>query len=1179
MRKFPLNKRQLLFIMRVIIFKCILLFLATSFLSAKETSAQGILDLPVTLNVKDVTLKTALRQLENSTRIRFSYSRNNINLNQTVNINAESEVLAKVLQRLLNPLAIDYQVVDDQILLYNKKKKPTKSIELIEHFAIDDQVLAVQYLAFQGRVISSVTGQGLPDVSVLVKNTNLGTSTDKNGSFSLDIPNGKAVLVVSYIGYLTKEVSVNNQSFLEITLTQDVKIQDEVVVVGYGTQKSRNVSGAIGRVSAKEISQVAVVSADQAILGRVAGVQISQNSGEPGGEISIRIRGISSLNSGSDPLIVVDGIPLSVNIRAINPNDIESIDVLKDAAASAIYGSRASAGVILITTKRGKAGKVSVNLDGYTGIQKVSKFIPVLSGPEYAKLGNENLVNGGQAPNPAWANPASLPTTDWQDAMFRSAPMNNYNVSISGGNEKARTYLSFGYTGQQGIIRRSNFDRYTSRINMDYDVARRLKVGVNINFNFEKNRNPTTQNNDGGVIIGNSASILNANPIDPVYTTTDGPLGDHLIGFRGYAMRANTRPSQWYLTGNPVWRNDYYTEVTRGQNTQLLTNAFAELELIKGLKFKSIIGYNIANSFGVYGQPYALPTTIDPQAGIGGYYQENWGRGNQWNWVNTLNYERSFGDHNLNFLVGTDALKGTGAYIQGGGNGQEESQQSLAATTRNRQLNGNAYVPFSLFSYLSRLNYNYKEKYLLSLNFRRDASSKFLEENRYGNFPSVSAAWRISKENFMSSLDFIQDLKIRGSYGSVGNQNIPDLQFLSTYTTNGGQFGYSLGTPTGLVLGLQPGVLGNRDITWEKKTEINFGIDASLAKGMFNISADYYVKKLTDLLGRVNTPFFSTPFNGNFLANAFSMENKGFELLVGFNKKVGEVRLNASANFTTINNKVTGLQPGNASDNLTEGISVIGDKDGAETRTYVGEKAGNFWGYIFDGIIQNQAELDASGMAGLGSKIGDKKFKDINGRDNKGNLTGAPDGKIDRDDKTFIGNGTPGYIYGFNFGAEYKGFDLNVFFNGQGDVQIANMTNAIMYHMRFNNGPGLVNVNRALLNSWKGEGTSNTLPRNSYDAPYINRAFSSDYIENGAFLRLRNIQLGYTLPSAIASKAGISRVRVYVSAQNLFTITDYSGYDPEVGSAQVGNRALTSGVDFGRFPTARMYTFGVSAQF
>ena len=1016
----------------------------------------------------------------------------------------------------------------------------------------------------------------LANATVKVAGENTSTMSKDDGTFSISVrKNG--TLQFSYVGFGEQEFDVQGNSTHNVQFSRASTDLNAVVVVGYGTQRSRNVSGAVARIGAKEIRQVAVVSADQAILGRVAGVQVSQNSGEPGGEISVRIRGIASITSGSDPLIVVDGIPLSVNLRAINPNDIESIDILKDAAAAAIYGSRASAGVILITTKRGKAGKIVINLDAYTGIQNVTKTIPVLNGPQYAKLANENLVNGGQAPNPAWANPESLPTTNWQDAIFRTASMNNYNVSVSGGNEKARTFVSFGYTKQDGIIQRSTYERFTSRINMDYDVSRRLKFGVNVNFSFDKNRNPITQNTNDGVLIGAPNGVLQANPTDPIYTTAEGQLGDHLFGYRGYAVRSNDRPAAFYVTTNPIFSNDYRTELGRGQNTQILSNAFGELELIKGLKFKSIIGYNINNSFGVYGNPYKLPSVLDPQSES--YYQENWNLGTQWNWVNTLNYEKSFGDHNFSFLVGTDALKGSGAFIQGQGGGQPENQQSITATTLNNRTSGHPYVPFSLFSYFSRLNYNYKEKYLLTFNFRRDGSSKFAEENRYGYFPSVSAAWRVSQEGFMQSVDFIQELKIRASYGSVGNQNIPDLQFLSTYTNNGGRFGYSLGTPPAFVGGITPGVLGNQNISWEKNTEKNIGIDAVFGNGMFNLSADYYQKVLTDLLGTVPTPFYSTPYNGSFLANAFSMENKGIELLLGFNKKIGDVRFNASANFTTINNKVTGLIPGNTSGYLPQSISVIGNLDGAETRTYVGEKVGNFWGYIFDGIIQNAAELEASGMKGLGSKVGDKRFKDTNGRDIKGNLTGVPDGKVNGDDKTFIGNGIPGYVYGFNLGVEYKGFDLNVFFNGQGDVQIANMTKAIMYHMKFHNGPGITNVNTAVLNSWKGEGTSNTLPRNAYDAPYINRAFATDYIENGAFLRLRNIQLGYTLPASIAKRAAMSRARIYVSAQNLFTITDYSGYDPEVGSSIVGNRVQTAGADFGRYPTARMFTFGFSTQF
>lgn len=1159
-------------IMRVSIFKLIFLFVTTSFLSAKETSAQEILDRPVTLNVKDVTLKTALSQIENAVRVRFSYSRNIINLNQTVNINSQSEALSKVLQRLLNPLAIDYQVVDDQILLYNNKKRKSIAIEAVSYLGVSDEELAVQYLPFQGRVISSVSGQGLPDVSVQIKNTNVGTTTDRNGSFSLNIPNGSDVLVISYVGYLTKEVAINNLSFLEITLNQDVKMQEEVVVVGYGTQKSKSVTGAVAKIGNKLIKEVPVLGLDQAILGRVAGVLVTENSAEPGGEVSIKMRGIASITGGSEPLVVVDGVPMSVNLNTINPNDIESIDLLKDAAATAIYGSRASAGVILVTTKRGrKDGRSVVSFDAYTSRQYVAKKIPVLNGAQFAKLANENLVNGGKAPNPAWADPSKVLNTDWQDAIFNpGAPMQNANISISGGSEKLRSFLSFGFVDQDGIVQRSNYKRFTGRINLDYDVSSKIRIGTSVNFGWVKNTNTRTQEEFWGVLLNS----LRSQPTDPVYTDVQGPIGDHLFGFRGYALRSSNYNSDWYTMSNTVFTNQYYSS-NGSQNTTLLTNVYGEVDLIKGLKFKTIFGYNINNGIGNYGNPYVLPREVDNTSRS--YFQENWSRGLQWNWINTLDYTKTFGSHNISVLVGTDALKGTYKGIGGGGNDAPETQQSISASSlQGRTVYGNKSPASSLFSYLSRVNYSFADKYLLTLNFRRDGSSNFLAENRYGNFTSFSAGWRISKERFMDNVTMLDDLKIRGSYGSVGNQNIPALSFASVYGNDGGNFGYSLGVVPVLVPGLRPQNLGNTNIQWERNTEVNIGFDASILKGKFTITADYYKKKLSDLLGKVPLPYFSAPFNGEFLANAFTMENSGLELMVGFRQQVGKVNFSANANFSTLKNKVTALLPGNTSGYLTQSISIIGSafNDGnAQTRTSVGEKIGNFYGYVFDGIIQNADELAASGMAGFGAKIGDKRFKDISGP------SGKPDGIVDDNDKTIIGNGLPGYYYGFSLRADYKGFDLSLFFNGQGDVQIANMTNALLYHMRYFNSTGIVNGSVDLLNSWKGEGTSNTLPRNSYDAPTSNRYFSTDYIQNGAFLRLRNVALGYTLPVSMSGKVAMSSARLYVSAQNLFTITKYTGYDPEVGSAQIGTRAQTAGVDYGRFPRARVFTVGVNVQF
>lgn len=1004
-------------------------------------------------------------------------------------------------------------------------------------------------------------------VAVAVQGTTNGTTSDSNGGYTISVPSNESILSFTYLSYVSKQVKIGNQSTINVQLQPDVKALDAVVVVGYGSQKARNVTGATAKVSNVQIKEVPVLSLDQALLGRVAGVQITENSAEPGGEVSIRIRGIASITGSSQPLVVVDGIPMDVDLKTINPSDIESIDISKDAAASAIYGSRGSAGVIFVTTKRGKAGKVSVNFDAFAGLQSVAKKIPLLNGAEFAKLANENLVNGGQTPNPAWANPSAVLNTDWQDAMFvNGAPMQNYNVSVAGGSEKMRSYFSLGYQNQDGILRRSNYERITSRVNMDYDVSKRIKVGGSANLAWDSSLNPFSQNEFAGVLLG----ALRARPTDPVFTDQVGQIGDHLLGYRGYALRSPTYNATWYALDNPVYQNDYFTSNQTDKNTTLLTNLFTEVELLEGLKFKTTFGYNISNNITTGGNLFPQPIEVDP--GQRTSYDEGWNSGLQWNWINTLNYTKSFGQHNFNVLIGTDALKGTARGISGSGLNQPENQQSLDATQiLGRQLGGSMRIPFSLFSVLGRINYNYSDKYLLSLVMRRDGSSKFLSENRYGIFPSASAAWRISKESFMKKFENLDDLKLRISYGVVGNQNIGDLLFNTSYANSSGRFGYSFGTPGALSPGLRPEVIGNADIKWEKNTEANIGIDASFYNGAFTVTADYYKKTLSDLLGNVDIPFFSAPFNGNYIANAFTMENSGLELALGYNKKIGKVNFSVNGNFATLKNTVTKLFPNNTSGFISQNISIINSafNDGnAETRTYVGETVGNYWGYVFDGIIQNPAELASSGMAGFGAKVGDKRFKDLNG-----------DNVINSNDKTFIGNGLPGYTYGFSFRADYKGFDLSTFFNGQGDVQAANMSNGLIYHMRFHNSTGLVNGHRDLLNSWNGEGTSNTLPRNSYDAPTSNRFFSSDYIQNASFLRLRNVALGYTLPAAVASKARMTNARIYVSAQNLFTLTDYTGYDPEVGSAQTGIRALTSGVDYGRYPRARMFTFGISTQF
>jgi len=1016
-----------------------------------------------------------------------------------------------------------------------------------------------------GKIVDE-KNQPLSLVSVSEKGSKNTTISGEDGTYKITVRSKDAIIVFSSTGFSTEQSRVGDQREINIQLGQLVQSLDDVVVIGYGTQRARKVTGAMGRIGSREIKQVAVVGLDQALQGRIAGVQVAENSAEPGADVSIRIRGVASITRGSDPLVVVDGIPMSVKLSAINPSDIQSIDVLKDAASAAIYGSRGSAGVVLVTTKRGKTGKLKVNLDAYTAMQTVPKRLSLLNGSQFARVANENLVNGGQTPNPEWLNPEIVTSTDWQDEIFRTAPMSNYNISISGGSEKSRNFLSFGYTGQEGVVsNNASFKRFTGRFNSDYDISSRLKVGVNVNFNTDQKSGIRTQDDNTGAII----SILQAQPTNPLYASTDGPIGSHLYGFEGYAF--NTRQNLYYagIGNNPVYvANNHF--FSRGRGTQLLANAFGELELIKGLKFKSLIGYTTENGFGVSGNNKVPSPASNGGGGLNDRTNigSSFSQASQWNWVNTLSYSTEFGKHSISSVIGSDALKFKGSSLNVNAFGAPLNQNSItAATDLSGRPQGNEYIPFSLLSYFARVQYDYDDRLLLSGVFRRDGTSKFGPKQTWGNFPSVSVGWRISKEKFMESVSFVDELKIRASYGAVGNQNIPDLQYLSQYGTAGGNYAYTFNGV--LVQGLRPTVLGNDSIHWERNVERNIGLDASFLKGKITLSVDVYRKVLKDLLGDVPVPFYAAPFSGSLIKNAFSMQSSGIELNLGLNQKIGAVNFSVNANFSTLQNKVTALTPGDDKSFVFQNISAISEMK-ATSRSQVGERFGNFWGFVTDGIIQNADEATKYKAMGFQfAEPGDRKYKDLNN-----------DGKLNDDDRTIIGNGLPGYIYGLNARAEYKGFDISAFFNGQGNVEIANMTSYFTSSVNFRN-PGLVNASTNILNAWKGEGTSNEFPRNSSKSIQSNRWFSNTYIEDGSFLRLRNLQIGYTMPVKIMNKIGASAARVYVAGQNLFTITNYSGYDPEVGNSRgtgSGNVGV-AGVDYGRYPTARMFTVGLTAQF
>jgi TonB-linked SusC/RagA family outer membrane protein len=1019
-------------------------------------------------------------------------------------------------------------------------------------------------------VVVDETGKPLPGASVSVKGTKIATLSDAQGAFTLRVNNSKDVLLVSYLSYAEQEIVVEKNTNIRVTMSKTSQSLNSVVVIGYGSQSKRKVTGAIGSVSASDITEVPVTGLDQALSGRLAGVQVTQNSGAPGGSVSVRIRGIGSFNAGNEPLYVVDGIPLSVNINSINPNDIERIDVLKDAASSAIYGSRASNGVVLVTTKRGKLGKTVVNFDAFYGTQSAAKKIDLMNGPEFAKLANQNLAAAGVATNPAWANPSTVPSYDWQDGIFETSPIQSYNVSISSGSERSRNFFSLGYFNQAGIIVGSDYERFSARWNTEYEISSRVKVGGNLNMAYEDRGTDPTSGAFGNPIL----TAWQQAPTNPILASQEGIIDDIYYGWQGYAFPRNTTNINHYPSGisNVVHTYEKYLDNKR-TNLQIMSSVFADIEIIKDLKFRTSFNYSRDNGFGTS----SIPGAPSPILGMGVYQQPNsrygelWSSSDQWNWVNTLSYSKSIGEHNFSLVAGTDALKSTIRGVNVNVINVPMDQLSIdASQVAGRVVTGSP-IESSLVSYVGRLTYDFAGKYLLTANIRRDGSSKFGPGNAYGYFPSASVGWRISEEKFMKSVSFINDLKLRGSYGVVGNQNIGNFKFLNTYSNSGGFFGYTINNA--FRPGLFPNNVGDPNIRWEKSIQTNIGLDAALLNNKVTFTADYYIKTQEDLLGAIPVPAFTGIFGSSVFRNGFSMENRGIELSLGYHDKIGELNFSINGNFSTLRNKVTQLS-GSAGSSIIQSISPSATStynDGnSQTRTYVGQTVGQFWGYVTDGIFQNDAEVAASGMAGV--KPGDRRYKDLN-----------KDGKINDLDRTSLGHGLPGYTYGFSMNLEYKGFDLSALFTGQGDAKIANTNKFYYYNMRYFNATGVVNGSKDLVNSWSGPGTSNTLPRQDYNAPTSNRFFSDFNIENGAFLRMRNLQIGYTLPGKVAEKARMSKARVYVSAQNLFTISSYSGYDPDLGSANINGATaqspLTIGVDFGRYPVARMFTFGISTQF
>ncbi len=1001
-----------------------------------------------------------------------------------------------------------------------------------------------------GTVTSAEDGLPVIGSNVVVKGTTTGAVTDFDGNYEITVPGEDAVLVFSYTGLETQEIRVGNQSVINVTLQTNAELLDEVVVVGYGVQKKSVVTGAIASVSAEEIGQTPVLRVEQALQGRTAGVQVTSQSGQPGDALTVRIRGAGTTGN-ADPLYVVDGLPVG-GIDYLNPGDIESIEVLKDAASAAIYGARAANGVVLITTKSGQAGKMQVSYDGYYGTQDPWRKLAVLNAREYAVIQNEAAAASGFAI--PFDDPEALGEgTNWQDLLFNeNAPITNHQLSVTGGNDRSTFAGTMSYFSQEGIVGgdKSQFDRYTARINSTHEVSDRFTFGENLSYT-QINRRAVDGNNEFG---GPLMSTLNIDPITPLFETDPARLASYdpraVTNEEGDVYAISQYATQEVV--NPLARLD----VTNGRYKldKIVGNIYGEFEILEGLKLNSSFGIDLAYGTGDNFRPvfFLNAAQISNESRV----DKNVDRWFNWIWETTLAYNKTFGPHSLGLLVGNTTQEFNYENIAGGKSNLvfsdfDNAFLNTATNEESATIFGGA-AESALLSYFGRINYEFKDKYLFSAIFRADGSSRFGENNRFGFFPSVSAGWILSEESFMQDVSFIDFFKIRASWGQNGNQEIGNYRWASTIATGAG---YSFGDGTVFTSGAIPSSVPNPDLEWETSEQTNIGIDLRFLDGRLNFTSDYYVKETKGLL--VDAPIPGIVGNNAPTVNGGNVKNRGIEFAIGYRNRMSEFNYNVSFNASYNENEVTAI-------NNAEGV-ILGagfSTYGTVSRAAIGFPIAYFWGLQTDGLFQNEAEVEnytnsAGNLIQPNASPGDIRFVDLNG-----------DGVINDQDRTLIGNPTPDWTYGFNFGADYKGFDLNLFVQGATGNEIFNGTRR--HDLTSANMPA------RFLNRWTGEGTSNDIPRSTLSDPNGNFSRISDfYIEDGSFLRVKDLQIGYTVPSSALQFLNIAQVRIYVAAQNLLTITDYNGFDPEIGARS----SLDIGIDRGIYPQARSYRFGMNVKF
>ncbi|WP_138479673.1 SusC/RagA family TonB-linked outer membrane protein [Dyadobacter bucti] len=1165
--------------LRLTLISLIFLLGSTSTLFAAAVSKQELSDLTISIEAHQESLKNVLKKIEKKAGLLFVIPLDEVETYRDISLPKASRSVKEVLDLLLHDTELSYRQIDDKTVLIFVTRKKKKKVS--ENSYIPSNVLNEN----QETVASIITGtvrdeknEPLPGVSVVVKGTQRGSVTGLEGKFELPVDDESSILIFSFVGYQSQEVIVGNQTNFPIVLKADIKALNEVVVVGYSSQKKGDITGSVAIIDTRALQSVPTGSAAQALQAQAAGVNVV-SSGMPGGRTDIFVRGVSSFGN-TQPLIIIDGVQSSLD--DINMNDIESMQVLKDAGAASIYGVRGSNGVVVVTTKKGVSGQPRLTYDTYFGIQQPPKgnVFNLLNSPDYADLykkvvpGTVLFANGlpdftfagpglagvGMAGDPAVDpskyrfDPASPEShyliqrinktgTDWFHEVFKNAPMQNHNLTASGGTDKAKYLLSLGYINQQGTLIETYLKRYSARVNTQFDINKKFRIGENAYVYYKQN--PKTNNLAESNPISLSYRTM---PVIPVYdimgnyggTWTGTELGSVENAVAVQKRKVNDRDNTWNLTGN----------------------LFAELDIINGLTARTSLGGTIDNR---YTSNFVFNTYNDRQGHmVDNSLREDAEYNQLLTWTNTLSYSKTFARHTVKVLLGSEYIKGSGRGVGGAATkffSTDFDYLILNNGTSNITNYSKAYNN-ALFSLFANTEFSFRDKYLLGATIRRDGSSVFGSDKRFGIFPSVSLGWRLSEENFMKNIRFLNDLKLKGSYGVLGSQS--NINAANAYTLFGSNFGNSYydvtGSSNSTRQGFMQNSIGNPGTGWEEDIITNFGLDATLFNNKLYLNLERYKKSINGLLFPLPLPATTGAAQAPTV-NIGNIENRGWDLAATYRARVNsDFNYSIGLNMTTYRNEVIKIpQPGY--------FDVAGSRIGNMVRNQEGHPVGSFFGYQVEGLFSDTDEV-AAAPTQTDAAPGRFRYKDVNG-----------DNAITPDDRVFFGNPNPDFTYGINLTLNYKQFDFaSIFYGSQG----ADVINFVRYYTEFfgtSEGKGRSNV---LKDAWTPENKNTSVPIAEFTSSFsTNGVFNSYYKENGSFFKLKSIVLGYTLKAHVLQKYGIGKVRVYLQAANLLTLTKYTGLDPELGGSLSGSQSSASfGIDYGNYPNnQRNFLAGLNIKF